>query len=85
MRTRDVLRYEYIGANIKVVDAKNKSLIGLRGKVVDETKQTFTIEHNNKTKRLLKDQITITCTMNNKTFRVEGALLVGRPEERIKK
>jgi ribonuclease P protein subunit POP4 len=30
-----------IGRNIEIVEAKNKSLVGLKGKVVDETKNTL--------------------------------------------
>ncbi|MAG47796.1 hypothetical protein CL617_04275 [archaeon] len=48
-----------IGSKIKVKDSKNKTLIGLQGKVIDETKNTITIEHNNKVKKLIRSQVKI--------------------------
>ncbi|MEW6063193.1 MAG: ribonuclease P protein subunit [Nanoarchaeota archaeon] len=76
---------EFIGLNIKIINSKNKSIVGLKGKVVDETKNTITIEHNGKMKRLIKNQITLKVCNGNKLFEIEGKLLVGRPEDRIKK
>ncbi len=49
---------DLIGKKIKVVDATNKSLVGIEGIVVDETKNTLVVESNG-TKTLLKEQITI--------------------------
>tara|TARA_Y100000310_G_scaffold138289_2_gene137222 strand:+ start:29871 stop:30128 length:258 start_codon:yes stop_codon:yes gene_type:complete len=85
MRTKDLLRCELIGLIIEVVDSKNKSLLGLKGQVVDETKHTLVIEVDGKNKRLLKSQITIKCKMKQKLVRIKGSLLAGRPEDRLKK
>jgi RNase P/RNase MRP subunit p29 len=48
-----------IGKHITITAAKNTSLIGKHGIVVDETEHTFTVaEHHNKTTRtIIKDQI----------------------------
>ena len=39
---------DLIGATIEVVHANNKTLIGKKGKVVDETKNTITINTKEK-------------------------------------
>ncbi len=50
---------DLIGKKIKVVDATNKSLIGIEGVVVDETKNLLIVETSKGRKKLLKEQITI--------------------------
>ena len=82
MSIKDVIKYEFIGEKIKVVDAKNKNLIGVQGKVINETKNMFVLENE---KRLIKDQCIFDINIGEKVFRIDGKLLVGRPEDRIKK
>ena len=45
-----------IGKNITIKDAKNKSLIGKHGQVIDETKHTITIKTQQKQLTIIKDQ-----------------------------
>ena len=85
MNINDYLKFELIGLEVEVVDAKNKSLIGIKGKIVDETKNTFVIEIKGKEKKLLKDQVTLIIDFKKEKIRAEGKLFLGRPEERIKK
>lgn len=85
MNINDYLKFELIGLEVEVVNAKNKSLIGIKGKIVDETKNTFVIETDGKEKNLLKDQVTLIIDFKKEKIRVEGKLFLGRSEERIKK
>jgi ribonuclease P protein subunit POP4 len=71
---------ELIGSTIEVVGSKNQTLIGLKGKVTEETKNTLTIQGDSK-KKLLKSHITI--KIDGQT--IEGISLQKRPEDRIKK
>ena len=43
-------KVELIGAYVKVVQSKNDSLIGVHGKVIDETKNTITLQNSKKIK-----------------------------------
>jgi len=43
MRNEDLLRIEFIGLKVKIIDASDKNLVGVEGEVVDETKNTFLI------------------------------------------
>jgi len=70
-----------IGSTIKVVDADNKSQVSIEGKIVDETRNTLTVQTSKGIKKLVKDKITM--MINNQ--KINGKELVGRPEERIKK
>jgi len=79
---KKITRRELIGLNIEVVEAKNTALVGLKGKVIDETRNIFTLDNH---KQIIKDQVVLDITGGNKKIRIEGERLVGRPEERIKK
>lgn len=85
MSQNEYIKAELIGLDIEIVDAKNKSLVGLKGRIVDETKNTFIIEIDSKEKKLLKDQITLIINFEKEKVKAEGKLFLGRPEERIKK
>lgn len=85
MNPRDFVKQELIGLNITIIEAKNQDLIGLKGKIIDETKNTITIEEQDKTKKIVKDQIIFNTEFNNKKIQIDGKLLVGRPEERLKR
>jgi ribonuclease P protein subunit POP4 len=75
MDKKSLLKGELIGLNVKVLGAN------VEGMIIDETKNMFTIEHKGKKKRIIKG--------NNEfafgKIRIDGKLLIGRPEERIKK
>jgi len=85
MNKKDLIRHELIGLNTEIVKAKNPTLVGLKGKIIDETKSTMTIKQKNKMKKVLKDQVVFNLKVGSKTFQVDGKVLVGRPEDRLKK
>ncbi|MAF51103.1 MAG: ribonuclease P protein component 1 [Nanoarchaeota archaeon] len=82
MGIKDVVKYEFIGEKLKVIEAKNKNLIGVTGKVINETKNMFVL---NNEKKLIKNQCVFDIHNGEKVYRIDGKLLVGRPEDRIKK
>ena len=49
-------QYAFIGKQIEITDSTNKSLIGCKGKVVDETKNLIIL---NDGKKILKGVVTI--------------------------
>lgn len=87
IRPENIGRQELIGLNVKIVESKNKENVGKEGVVVDETRNTIVIEEKNgKQKTLIKDQCYFSFELpSGERVRVEGSLLVGRPEDRIKK
>ena len=74
--------YELIGEKIEVVQSKNKSNFGMKGKVVNETKHTLKIETQGKIKTLMKENITF--KIKSKGLIIEGKTINKRPEERLK-
>lgn len=81
----DIARSELIGLEAEVTDAKNKSLIGLKGLIVDETKSILSIETKDGIKKVIKSQVMLTIMFEGRTFQIDGKILVGRPEDRLKK
>ena len=84
-KARDIPRIEFIGKELEVIEADNPSLVGIKGKVIDETKNMLIIEQNNETKKLVKKQVTIKAKIEDKEIIIKGEILQGRPEERLKK
>jgi len=81
---KDVLRHELIGLYVKVVKSKNKANLGIYGKIVDETKSSLVIMHNDKLKRVFKKNIIIELTLGKSKLQIDGKMFAKKPEERIK-
>ncbi|MGQ0605623.1 MAG: ribonuclease P protein component 1 [Candidatus Nitrosotenuis sp.] len=75
------LNSEFIGMQTSIIESSNRSLVGLSGKIVDETKSTFTIKTNNGAKMIPK-QHTSWKFANDQV--INGDLIAKRPEDRIK-
>ncbi len=79
------LRHELIGLKAEVVKATSDGY-KISGTIIDETRNTLKIKTGNGEKTVPKDCVTIEFTLPGETImRVDGKLLVSRPEERIKK
>jgi len=80
MQRKKTVRIALIGEKVSVIGAANKSLVGITGKVTDETKNTLVISTEKGNKTIIKDQVAI--TVNEKT--IQGKNIMGRTETRIK-
>lgn len=82
----NLVRHELIGLDVKIKESKNRSQLGLKGKVVGETYSTLRIETDKGEKTIPKDITIFIFTLPNGTkVQVDGKVLIGRPEDRIKK
>jgi len=79
---KNVLAQELIGCNIEIVDATNRSLVGIKGPVVDETMNTLVIDQGGRRKVLLKGHITFTTKIKDKRIKIDGKKVIGKPEKR---
>ncbi len=77
-------KHELIGLHVVVSDATDPSLVGLRGTVADETRNTLIVETAKGEKRVPKHGAAFTFEVQGGT-RVAGDDLLYRPEDRIKK
>ena len=82
---KEVLGGGLVGLIVEVVAANNSTLKGLRGKIVDETKNTLTIDTGKIEKKIIKEAVELKIIFKGQSLIIKGDLLVGRPEERLKK
>jgi len=84
--TPDVVRYEFIGTEANVSKSRHPGYVGISGKIIDETRNTFTILYEGKRKILIKDSAVFHFKFSDGTIvEIDGKLLVGRPEDRLKR
>lgn len=83
MARKEIFPHELIGETIEVVNSKNKSNLGIKGKIIDETKETITVmQDNGKEVVLMKQIITLKLMKTGKIL--SGDVIAKRPEERLK-
>ena len=84
---QNIMRHEFIGLQLEVAHSSHDGLKGIKGKVVDETKNTIKIEDDaGKEKIIPKKVATFHFTLPDGTIiEIEGNIIVARPEDRIKK
>lgn len=85
LNPHNILKHELIGLEIEITDSANKTLIGFKGKIIDETKNTITVSAGESLKKVLKAQIVFETKIDNKKVSIEGKKLVARPEDRLKR
>jgi ribonuclease P protein subunit POP4 len=82
----NLVRHELIGLEVRVVESTNPSQVGLSGRVVDESRNILAIETRAGVRNLPKEDCTFSFLLpSGERVRVEGRLLVARPEDRVKK
>ncbi|HLD59937.1 MAG TPA: ribonuclease P protein component 1 [Candidatus Bilamarchaeaceae archaeon] len=87
MRNKNnLLFHTFIGLEVEIINSSDFALIGLKGKIVDETKNLFVIENSNKEKKIPKIPSTFRFLLDDGSFvDIEGKKIAFRPSERPKK
>ncbi|BDH79751.1 MAG TPA: ribonuclease P protein component 1 [Methanothermobacter sp.] len=83
----NVFRHELIGLKVEVAESPHKDFKGLKGRVIDETKNTLKIELKDGKEIIIPKNVAIFHFKlpNGQIVEIDGRIIVGRPEERIKK
>ncbi len=77
---------ELIGKKTEVKESKDPNKRGIKGKIVDETKNTVKIEtKNGEEKTIPKKTSKFTFKEKNQEIEIKGEEIKQRPEDRIKK
>jgi len=85
IRPENILRHELIGLKTVVARSSNTSLVGTRGRIIDETKNTVKLSTRQGVKVVPKGVAVFRFDLSDGTIvEVEGAKLVGRSENRMK-
>ncbi|BAW30962.1 MAG TPA: ribonuclease P protein component 1 [Methanothermobacter sp.] len=84
---KNIFRHEIIGLKVEIVESPHKDFKGLKGKVIDETKNTLKLELEDGREITIPKDVAIFHFQlpNGQKVEIDGQILLGRPEERIKK
>jgi len=85
MSVDDIRRRELIGLGVEILESTCDLYLGIRGKVVDESRNTLTIEQDGAEKKVPKDCCRFRFDDGSRTYVVSGKEIKFRPEDRIKK
>jgi len=82
---KNIVLHELIGLGVEVVESSDREQVGLKGKVVNETKNLLYIETQGSIKMLVKKISTFKFSKGRKRFVVKGIEINFRPSERTEK
>jgi RNase P/RNase MRP subunit p29 len=85
MDEETLIREELIGRHVIIRECTDPQWNDKMGIIIDETKNTFLIEIDNKCKRIVKNTAKFEFEDNEKKTILNGSRLTYRPEDRIKK
>jgi ribonuclease P protein subunit POP4 len=82
---QNLKRHELIGLKARVLQATNPSLVGIRGTIVDETRNMLVIRDAQKERAIPKKEVILEIGIQKEKVKIKGKELLGRPEDRIKR
>ena len=86
LKPANLARHELIGLDVQVESNSMPGIVGLEGRIVDETRNTFLLETERKVLRIPKKNASLTFTLpDGQKARVSGSVLISQPENRINK
>jgi len=84
--TPDIIQRELIGLHAKVARSPHPNYVGIKGRVIDETRNTLVILYKDRRKSIVKEAAVFHFTMpDGTTVEIDGSIIVGRPEDRVKR
>ncbi len=84
MITADTIsRHELIGLDTEILKSNNSQVVGLNGRIINETKSMFTINTKKGMKMIPKLTNDWGFSINGKKLTVKGTSIAKRPYERI--
>lgn len=74
---------ELVGLYTSVIESTNSQIIGLSGKIVNETKSMLEIQTRNGLKKIPKNHSKWQVNTDTQKFVIDGASINKRPQDRI--
>ena len=75
--------HEFIGLDTEIIQSTNPQVVGLNGRIIDETKSMFTINTERGSKSIAKSTNSWKFSIEGKDIVVEGSRIAKRPFDRI--
>lgn len=83
---KNLIKHELIGLDVTLIKSKCKSYVGFSGKVVDESRNMLIIDDGKRRRSFPKEVSHFLFKLpSGQLTLVDGRVLVGRPEDRLKK
>jgi ribonuclease P protein subunit POP4 len=79
----NIVSHELIGLNTEITQSTNPQVVGLNGRIINETKSMFTINTENGTKSMAKSTNSWKFSIEGKEVIVNGSKIAKRPFDRI--
>lgn len=79
----NITSHEFIGLNTEIVESTNQQVIGLNGRIENETKSMFTINTENGMRSIAKSTSNWKFSIDNNDIIVKGSKIAKRPFDRI--
>jgi ribonuclease P protein subunit POP4 len=79
----NITSHEFIGLNTEIVKSTNPQVIGLNGRIINETKSMFTINTINGDKSIAKSTNSWKFSIDNNDVVVDGSKITKRSFDRL--
>ncbi len=79
----NIRSHEFIGLHTEISDSTNPQVIGLNGRIINETKSMFTINTENGARSIAKSTSNWKFSIQNKDIIVNGTSIAKRPFDRL--
>ena len=81
--TENITRHELIGLETTILESNNSQVVGLHGKIIDETKSMFTIKTSTGVRHMSKVDSMWKFNLNGVSSIVDGKSIAKRSYERM--
>ncbi len=81
--TDNITSHEFIGLHTEITQSSNPQIIGLKGRIVHETKSMFRINTKNGIKSIAKSKNSWKFSIENQDIVIDGSKIAKRPFDRI--
>ncbi len=79
----NITSHEFIGLHTEITQSSNPQIIGLNGRIVDETKSMFRINTKNGMKSIAKAKNSWKFSIENQDIVIDGSKITKRSFDRI--
>lgn len=80
---QNITSHEFIGLNTEIIKSTNPQVVGLNGRIINETKSMFTINTEKGSKSIAKSNNNWKFSIEGKDVIVNGSKITKRPFDRI--
>lgn len=79
-----LIKQPFIGQEVQIMKSKNATQEGMKGTVIDETRERLTLQTNKGRRSVDKKSVQLRFKKEGQVYDIEGSLIAKTPEERIK-